>query len=137
MFISKHSKFILTPISDILRDATNSGLALSFGIECYPVIEYILQAVFLRMTGFLEQKGKCLCWDVATNDLEFRYDVFINQTKGYSKQNDKSNIYSIIMSSIKRKESNYSLKNKSKDILDSSKNEVINILEKSFLIQSR
>ena len=137
MFISKHSKFILTPISDILQDATNSGLVLSYGIECYPIIEYILQAVFLRMTGFLEQKGKCLCWDVATNDLDFRYDVFINQTKGCSKQNNKSKVYSIIMAEINKKDSNYSLKDKSKDILISSKKEIINLLKKSFLIQSR
>ena len=110
MFISKHSQFILLPIANILQDAKNSLSVLSKGIETYPIIDYIMQSVFLKMTGFQEQKGKCLCWDVATNDFEFRYDDFQKITGEYSRIEDKSKVYSSVLTSIKKYDSSFSLK---------------------------
>lgn len=137
MFVSKHSKFILTPIKDILQDAINSSIVISRGIESYPIIEYILQAIFLKLTGFQEQKGKCLCWDVATNDLEFRYDDFYKITGEYSAQKDKSKIYSKIMDAINKVEHTFSLKHNAESILNSSKKEVIDLFCNSVFAQNR
>lgn len=72
----KHSEFILTPISEILSEA---GVAIGNqprGIENYPLKEYFLQSVFLRLTGAQEQKCKCILWDLGTYDYNIRYKFF-------------------------------------------------------------
>ena len=137
MFISKHSQFILLPIANILQDAKNSLSVLSKGIETYPIIDYIMQSVFLKMTGFQEQKGKCLCWDVATNDFEFRYDDFQKITGEYSRIEDKSKVYSSVLTSIKKYDSSFSLKNDADAILESCRNDIIGIFDNSLLVQNR
>ena len=44
-------KFIETPISIILREAVVASTAIGNGIETYPVNDYILHSIFLKMTG--------------------------------------------------------------------------------------
>lgn len=136
MFVSKHSKFILTPIIDTLKDSIDSSLIVPFGMESYPIIEYLLQGIFLRMTGCQEQKGKCICWDVATNDLEFRHEGFKKISSECSSLDEKTKIYSNVLKVIKKRDPLYSLKDNSKNILDSSKKDVIDILKRSVLIQN-
>lgn len=46
-----HKKFILSALSDILKNATSATFGLRNGIETYPTFDYILQSVFLKMTG--------------------------------------------------------------------------------------
>lgn len=38
----KHKKFILTPISEILREAVMSCKSIGKGIETYPLSDYIM-----------------------------------------------------------------------------------------------
>jgi hypothetical protein len=52
----KHTDFILSPITDILREVVSANAGIGNGIETYPLSEYILQSAFLKMTGFQEQK---------------------------------------------------------------------------------
>ena len=56
----KHSEFILTPIDEILSEAGTAIGNQPRGIENYPLKEYFLQSVFLRLTGAQEQKCKCI-----------------------------------------------------------------------------
>lgn len=89
-----HEKFILTPIITLLKSAQNACANLPYGIESYPLINYILQSVFIRMTGFQEQKGRCLLWELATDDYEFRYRQYY-QKRDFgecSKYSDKKEI---------------------------------------------
>ena len=74
--MAKHSEFILTPISGILEEAGAAIGNQSVGIENYPLKEYLLQTIFLKLTGAQEQKCKCILWDVATYDYVFRYQKF-------------------------------------------------------------
>ncbi len=92
----KHSEFILTPISEILSEA---GIAIGNqpgGIENYPLKEYFLQSVFLKLTGAQEQKCKCILWDVGTYDYDVRYRFFGNRGESIgecSTLKDKSKIF--------------------------------------------
>lgn len=72
---NQHQQFIQTPILDILRDTVTSCRAIGDGIEVHPLCEYIMQTTFLNMTGASEQKLKCICWEMATNDYEYRYEL--------------------------------------------------------------
>ena len=68
-----HTAFILTPISQILKEAAIATSDIESGIASYPVCDYIMQSLFLKMTGMQEQKLKCICWELATDDYELRY----------------------------------------------------------------
>jgi hypothetical protein len=70
--MNNHNSFILSSITDILKEAVFASAGIGSGIETYPLCDYIMQSVFLKMTGFQEQKMKCICWELATNDYEYR-----------------------------------------------------------------
>lgn len=73
MYTDLHTDFILTPIKSILDEGVNACQSLSSGIESFPISEYHLQSLFLRMTGASEQKMKCIFWQMATDDVQYRY----------------------------------------------------------------
>ena len=92
--MSKHTDFILTPITTILEEAVAATSSIGDGIETYPLCDYILQATFLKMTGFQEQKMRCIAWELGTNDFEFRYWWLEKANLGtYSSYDHKNNIY--------------------------------------------
>lgn len=74
--MSTHSTFILSPIEGILSDAMNVICTLSGSMASFPIWEYILQSVFLKMTGAQEQKMKCICWEISSVDYEIRRKIF-------------------------------------------------------------
>lgn len=65
---NRHERFILSPIISILQDAVNASAGIGDGVEKQSLGEYVLQTTFLKMTGASEQKLKCICWEMATND---------------------------------------------------------------------
>ena len=72
MYTDIHTEFIQTPIRTILEQGINASRSLIFGIESFPMSEYYLQSLFLRMTGAAEQKMKCILWQMATDDYQYR-----------------------------------------------------------------
>lgn len=100
--MSTHNKFILKPISAILNEVVNACSCIGNGIETYPLYDYIMQSVFIKMTGFQEQKMKCICWELATNDFEYRRILLANDDKlgECSSYNDKSRIYKRLIEQI-------------------------------------
>lgn len=74
--MSVHSDFILTPVSNILKDTSTITQSMSLGIEMYPLWDNIMQSVFMKMTGAQEQKMKCICWEIATIDFEIRQNLY-------------------------------------------------------------
>ena len=91
MYTDLHTDFILTPIRTILEQGINATQSLSSGIDSFPVSEYMLQSLFLRMTGASEQKIKCIFWQMATDDYQYRYKYLNYQGLGecstYSSKN--------------------------------------------------
>ena len=89
--MSIHHDFILTPISSVLKDGVSACRGLSESIENIAVCDYIMQSLFLRMTGFQEQKLKCICWELATEDYEYRYKRFAQRPLGECSCYDEKN----------------------------------------------
>lgn len=77
----EHLTFIRTSLAKVMRDVVSSTALLGDGMEFYAVQGNILQSLFLQMTGAQEQKMKCICWELATNDLKYRYERYY---KGWS-----------------------------------------------------
>ncbi|WP_156019605.1 hypothetical protein [Streptococcus ruminantium] len=92
--MSKHDKFILTPITSVLNEAVVASYGIGKGIESYTISDYFLQSLFLKMTGFQEQKMKCIAWEMATNDFNYRRILLNNDDSlgEYSSYNAKNAI---------------------------------------------
>jgi hypothetical protein len=100
--MSRHTNFILSPVSDILIDVVSASTAVGFGIEAFPLTEYVMQSTFLKMTGFHEQKMKCICWELATDDYEYRYEFTRKPMGEFSNYDDKMKVYKDLLSQIKK-----------------------------------
>lgn len=89
-----HTKFILTPIFEILQDCVIATKGIRDGMESFPLCEYIMQTTFLKLTGASEQKLKCILWEIATNDYDFRYSYLKSQHYGECSSLDaKRNVF--------------------------------------------
>lgn len=103
--MTKHYEFILSPIENIIKEATNAIELIGSGIESYPLNEYILKSIFLKMTGFQEQKFKCIAWEMATENYEFRIK-FLNKfsNEGFSTYKSKNELYKFLIEMLEREE---------------------------------
>lgn len=98
-----HNNFILSPIDKILKDVVSASIGIGRGIETYPLCDYVMQSAFLKMTGAQEQKMKCICWELATNDYEYRYMRFTQSQLGEcSNYKEKNIIYGDIINQIEK-----------------------------------
>ena len=125
--MSKHTDFILTPITTILEEAVAATSSIGDGIETYPLCDYILQATFLKMTGFQEQKMRCIAWELGTNDFEFRYWWLEKADLGtYSAYDHKNKIYKEFYQVLKRINIDFSINDINKQILLENTTQKIN-----------
>ena len=109
--MNNHTEFILTPITNILNDVVTASAGIGNGIETFPLCDYVMQSVFIKMTGFQEQKMKCICWEMATNDYEYRYTFTKNPLGECSNYKDKQTIYKDLIKQIKKYDSNFNVTN--------------------------
>lgn len=107
--MNNHTEFILSPITGILKDVVSASTGIGSGIETYPLCDYIMQSVFLKMTGFQEQKMKCICWELATNDYEYRYEFTKTPLGECSNYKDKQTIYKDLIKQIKKQNAGFSV----------------------------
>lgn len=122
--MSKHETFILTPITSVLEEMIAATSGLDSGIETYPLWDYILQSTFTKMTGFQEQKIKCIDWELATNGYDYRR-IFLENVKNrgtYSTYESKQTVYNVLLDEIAR----YSRKSKSEIVGEMKTNNDIN-----------
>lgn len=115
----EHRTYIRSSLLLILKESVSTINQLGKGMEFYAVSGQLLNSLFLQMTGAQEQKMKCICWELATNDLKYRYKRYYN---GWSLNQcstlvDKCKIYEDLMSAIKSKDRSYKLfaNNRAKD----------------------
>lgn len=110
---NNHNSFILTSITKILEEAISATAGIGDGIETYALYDYVMQSVFLKMTGAQEQKMKCICWELATNDYEFRREVYLHNSKlstyEMSSYEDKNRVYSNLVLQIKKNENSFNV----------------------------
>lgn len=138
MRTNQHQLFIQTPILDILRDTVTSCRAIGDGIEAQPLCEYILQTTFLKMTGASEQKLKCICWEMATFDYEYRHKMLLRPMGECSCYDDKNIIFKSMQDVIIRLNaeniSNKTIEKPYKQILANNiKNDITSIIDKSLI----
>ncbi|WP_064967329.1 hypothetical protein [Tenacibaculum ovolyticum] len=116
--MSKHKEFILTPIFSLLKDVILANSGIGAGIETFSLSEYIFQSVFLKMTGFQEQKMKCICWEMATNDYEYRRNLLGDDDRlgECSTYESKNKIYKRLIFLIEKNNPNF----EPKEVLDTT-----------------
>ncbi len=113
---NNHIQFILKPAITIAKEAIWSLNATKGGIETYPISGYLLHSLFLRLTGAQEQKLKCICWELACRDYEYRYKRY--ERDPYSEcsdYKDKCMVYNDLMDEIKKFDDAFSTTDALKD----------------------
>ena len=121
-----HDDFILTPISKVLEDVYNATDCIDVSIATYPLCDYIMLSLFMKMTGFQEQKMKCLCWEMASVDFEFRRETFENWPYSTcSEYKHKNQIFGKMLSLLCDRIPNYEFtSDQRKDIIKSTKDTI-------------
>ena len=100
---TNHIQFILRPETAIIKEAFRSLDATNGGIETYPISDYLLHSLFLRLTGAQEQKLKCICCEMACRDYEYRYERYERKPYGEcSSYDDKCMVYNDLLNEIKK-----------------------------------
>ena len=122
---NNHIPFILRPATEIVKEAIWSLNATNGGIETYPISSYLLHSLFLKLTGAQEQKLKCICWEIACRDYEYRYDRFErNRYSECSGYDDKNMVYNDILNAIKKHDNSFL-------ITDDIKNNILHVWKTS------
>ena len=100
-----HKDFILSNISNITDEAFRAISSLESNIATFPLCKYILQTIFLRLTGYQEQKLKCILWELASSDFHFRYEYLRGNLKygECSSLKDKNSIYKKLVNVLDEK----------------------------------
>lgn len=115
----------MTPIASILRDTVTACNGIGNGIETQSLAEYVLQTTFLKMTGAQEQKLKCICWEMATNDFDYRYHYLKKDYGECSSYSDKNSIYRDLVEMIVKYDATFSVAELFSDVDISSKENVL------------
>ena len=111
-----HIPFILKPATDILKEAVWSLNATSGGIEVYPLCGYLLHSLFLKLTGAQEQKLKCICWEMACRDFDYRYErLERNRYSECSDYKDKNMVYNDLLEEIRKYDEGFDVDDAMKD----------------------
>ena len=124
----KHKEFILTHLTDLIEQ-TLRPMDLYKGQVCnYIMKEYVLQTLFMKLTGCMEQKAKCILWDIATHDFEYRREFLRENPKQgeYSNFESKNLVYKSLIEQVEKIEDT-----KKQDLLNQLKEFKDNILGKS------
>ena len=133
-----HINFIMKSETTIIKDAICLLNATNGGIETYPICDYLLHSLFLRLTGAQEQKLKCICWEMACRDYEYRYERYErNPYSECSNYSDKCMVYNDLLSEIKKLDETFIITDAIKDeILNDWKTSIQQVFDKSCLAQN-
>lgn len=133
--MNHHNDFILSPITNILEEAVIASTGIGNGIETHLLYDYIMQSIFLKMTGFQEQKMKCISWELASNDYEYRYEFTRNPLGECSSYKEKQSVYKNIIKLIKKHVSDFNIQDNidKRSIIKDSISSVVDIFSNTNL----
>ena len=101
--VSPHQEFITSSVTDVFIEASAALSSIDDGMMMLKASDYILQTAFMKMTGFLEQKMKCICWEIASQCYEYRHGVFFkDRTCGFSSYKDKKLVLNDLIEELSR-----------------------------------
>ena len=92
--------FILTSIDKLIDDAITSTAGLHNKLCAYPVVEYIMHSLFLKISGMLEQKMYSIIFEMSSNNIDLRYKALNGAYKGVSSLSDKNKILKELINQI-------------------------------------
>ena len=133
-----HIPFILKPATDTVKEALGALNAASSGLETYPLCGYLIQSLFLKLTGSQEQKLKCICWEMACRDYEYRYERFErNRYSECSDYEDKSMVYKDLITQITKQGDLFLVTDAMKDgILSEWRSSMLHLFERGQMANS-
>lgn len=137
--MSVRTDFITTSVCEILQQGIAAAECLrQGGIDTYPILDYLLQSVFLRMTGFEEQKLRNICWEVATVDLDYRYKTLQGHVSygEFSKLDDKKNVFTLLKDKVKEYGGEFNIESKKAAILNEVKAEMEVAMKDTLIVRS-
>lgn len=137
--MSVRTDFITTSVFEILQQGIAAAECLQQdSIDTYPILDYLLQSVFLRMTGFEEQKLRTICWEVATVDLDYRYKTLQGHVSygEFSKLDDKKSVFTLLKDKTKEYGGEFNIDSKKTDILNEVKFEMEVAMKDSLIARS-
>ena len=90
------------------------------------------------MTGASEQKLKCICWEIATFDYEYRYQMLSKPLGECSSFEDKKTVFKDVLKAITNLQPSYALdglftKKMKSDLIAKVKYTIISIVERTIL----
>ena len=133
----RHEEFIRTSLTSVVEVAASASRSIPISIASNPICDYIFQSIFLRMTGFQEQKMKCLCWEMATDDFNFRrYYLQNNSSYGeMSTYESKKGVYQELVKLIKMHDSKFDIRAcvDTTNIVNETKTFLLKVFENSSL----
>lgn len=135
--MKSNTDFILSPIVKILEHATQAASGMGDGIETYPLSDYLMQSVFLQMTGFQEQKFKSVHWEIASFDYDYRYEVLSgkkNKIGECSTYEIKNMLLNDLFAEIKKENSSVSTNNYKERLLNETRAELSQIFKNSNIL---
>lgn len=101
--VSPHQEFITSSVTDVFREASAALSSIDDGMMMLKASDYILQTAFMKMTGFLEQKMKCICWEIASQSYEYRHGVFFKERIcGFSSYREKKAVLNDLIRELRR-----------------------------------
>ena len=132
--------FIKTSIIEVLQEGIAAVDCMQdCGLDSFPMMQYVLQSLFLKMTGFGEQKLRFIIWEIASYDLEFRYNLLKGECNfgEFSQLSDKKKVYAKLLKEV----STFGLpdvltENIKNDIIQEVKDEMNATFEKSAIMNA-
>lgn len=138
--MSVRTDFIKTSTFEVLQQGVAAvDCMLSYGIDSYPSLEYVLQSLLLKMTGFGEQKLRNICWEIATVDLGYRYKTLQGQVAygEFSNIENKKDIYLLLYNKSKEVDSKNEIRlDDKKKMLNAVLTEISTVFENSIFVVS-
>lgn len=137
--MSVRTDFISTSVFEILQEGVAAAECIQQeGVDTYPILGYLLQSVFLRMTGYEEQKLRNICWEVATMDLDYRYQMIQGRVSygEYSSLEDKKKVYDLLREKTRAFGADFALDTKKVVMLDEVKTEMETVMKDSLISNS-
>lgn len=129
--MSQHKDFILSHSRCILEEASSAIDLITHEIEMYPLGEYLLQSIFMKLAGAQQQKMNCILWELGTDNYQFRYEHYIKNRYNIdecSTYTDKQAVYRVLLKFIKEKQvfdtSSTDIVNKKNDIINDVKTSI-------------
>lgn len=104
--LDEYDKIISKDASCYIQEMCNAYGNSGNSITNYPLIEYLMSSVLLRLTGFMEQKLDTLQLILCDQDEDFRYQLLRKSNKLSSSYEVIASIYSSFQNIISSQEKN-------------------------------